>query len=387
MAKLRHAGKGASSATPLADVRQGTQDSRMPPSRRRRYFFYALYLGFLLVLLEGSARLAFRVPALSSRLSVGDGLDWRRQWVARRRDAGKQFRFGFDAYDSTKGWKSRSNVRGMKVFNDKVLNTNAQGFRDLRDYAYARDTGKVRILLLGDSFTFGEAVSDDEMYASLLQRMLPGAEILNFGVHGYAHDQMLILLREQGIRYRPDIVMLGFISDDMSRNLVDFRDYAKPHYSIDNGALRLEGSPVPPIEQLLKWDWARPRLVDVAAVIRAKLTTREARTRKREELTAAILSEMIRVTDSIRATPMFVYLPIGKEIAVRSDSTEDERWFSRMCREHRTLKCFSALPQFQEEIRKGTTFKTRGHWDPAGHAVVAKAIERYLSDSGFVRRP
>ena len=355
-------------------------------SKRRRYSFYALYLAFLLILLEGSARLAFRVPALSSRLSVGDGLEWRRQWIKRRQDAGQQFRFSFDAYDSTKGWQTRPNVKQMKVFNDKILNTNAQGFRDRHDYTVARDTGKVRILLLGDSFTFGEAVSDDEMYASLLQHMLPRAEIMNFGVHGYAHDQMLILLREQGIHYKPDIVMLGFISDDMSRNVVDFRDYAKPHYEVEDGTLELEGTPVPTIEHTLRWDWLRPRLVDAASALREKMTSRESRVRKKEQITSAILSEMIRVTDSIHAIPMFVYLPIGKEIAVRTDSTEDEKWFSRFCREHRTLKCPSALPQFQEEIRKGTVFKTRGHWDPAGHAVVAHSIERYLSDSGYVHR-
>jgi hypothetical protein len=48
------------------------------------------------------------------------------------------------------------------------------------------------------------------------------------------------------------------------------------------------------------------------------------------------------------------------------------------------VKCLSALPQFAEEMAKGTTFKTRGHWDAAGHAVVAQAIVRYLSDSGYV---
>ena len=44
----------------------------------------------------------------------------------------------------------------------------------------------------------GETVSDSESYAYRLQQMLPRAEIMNLGVHGYAHDQMLILFKDKG---------------------------------------------------------------------------------------------------------------------------------------------------------------------------------------------
>jgi hypothetical protein len=116
-------------------------------------------------------------------------------------------------------------------------------------------------LILGDSFTFGDEVSDDETYAFYLQQMLPQAEVINMGVHGYGHDQMLILLREEGIKYEPDIVIVGFLALDMSRNLLSFRDFAKPRYVLEKGKLRLTGTPIPRPEEILKWDWARPRVV------------------------------------------------------------------------------------------------------------------------------
>ena len=53
--------------------------------------------------------------------------------------------------------------------------------------------------MLGDSFTFGEDVGDDETYSHHLEQLLPGTEVINLGVHGYGHDQMLIYLREEGI--------------------------------------------------------------------------------------------------------------------------------------------------------------------------------------------
>jgi len=51
-------------------------------------------------------------------------------------------------------------------------------------------------------------VSDNETYSYYLQKMLPNAEIINMGVHGYGHDQMLIYLEEEGVKYKPDIFII-----------------------------------------------------------------------------------------------------------------------------------------------------------------------------------
>ena len=43
---------------------------------------------------------------------------------------------------------------------------------------------------------------------------------------------MLVMLREQ-LRFQPDIVMLGYLPADLSRNLLAFRDFAKPWYTLE----------------------------------------------------------------------------------------------------------------------------------------------------------
>ena len=125
--------------------------------------------------------------------------------------------------------------------------------------------------MLGDSFTFGEDVGDDETYSHHLEQLLPGTEVINLGVHGYGHDQMLIYLREEGVRYRPDVVILGFLTGDMERNVLSFRDYAKPRFVLDGGKLALRNSPVPPPAEMAaaeKWrsKFARPAHDALAAV-------------------------------------------------------------------------------------------------------------------------
>src|SRR4029453_9640120 len=206
-------------------------------SRKKKFILVFGYVGFLVFLFEGSARLAFSIPQVAKRLQANDEYTYRRNWVQEHQKYGMEAYYAFDMYDASKGWIPKPNLRDVKAFNNKILNTNSNGFRGKKDFAYTKNKEKLRILTLGDSFTFGDEVSDDETYSSYLQEMLPHTEVINMGVHGYGHDQMLILLKEEGVKYEPDIVILGFLSLDMSRNLLEFRDFAKPRFVLERGEL------------------------------------------------------------------------------------------------------------------------------------------------------
>lgn len=354
----------------------------MAVARGRQLLFAALYLLFLAVLVEGAARMLFGVSRLSDRISVQDSYGWRRAWVKQRHERDEQIYFAFDTFDLTKGWRSRAGIRDMKVFRgDKLLNTNAEGFRGARDFPMQKDSGKTRIVLIGDSFTFGEIVSDDETFAALLQRDFPNTEILNLGIHGYGHDQMLIHLRERGLPYHPDIVILGYIAADQSRNLVDFRSYAKPRFVLDGDSLRLTGSPVPSPEQMLRMDWARPRTIDLVSTIRYMMKGPAGRRADGERITEALLAEMSREVVAAGAVPVFAYLANGKENAGKGPLNDEERWFNGLCTRLPKVHCLTTRPLFDQKVAAGQTFKLKGHWDPPGHVVVAEAIGAFLADS------
>jgi hypothetical protein len=355
-------------------------------NKKKRFLLVSLYIVFLVVLFEGFARLTFSIPQVSERLWVRDELSWRRFWISRHQNKSKKVTLTFDNYDSTKGWISKPNVRDMKVFDNKVLNTNSKRVRGKNEYPYSKDPDKVRILTLGDSFTFGHEVSDSETYSYYLQEMIPQTEIINLGVHGYGHDQMLILLKEEGIKYEPDIIILGFLTMDMSRNLLNFRDYAKPKFVVDNKELRLKNSPVPSPQEIIKWDWIRPRIVDMLSIIRHVFRHLSGLQEKREEeITTALLTEIIKLADSIHAIPIVAYLPARDEISVDTALMPGEKYLLAMCQTNDRVRCFSTRPYFAEKMTKGVTFKKGyGHWGPAGHLAVAEAIKRYLVDGGYV---
>jgi hypothetical protein len=239
--------------------------------------------------------------------------------------------------------------------------------------------------LLGDSFTFGDGVSDDEVYAHYLQEMLPGTEVINLGVHGYGHDQMLLMMEEEGVRYQPDIVILGFLPMDMQRNMLSFRDFAKPVYRLSDG-LVLDNVPVPTPDDVLKWDWLRPRSIEVFAVlyqeIRKKLGLFD---REKKQKTAALLTRVVDVASGIGAKPLLVFLPKGKQISANPGHLNGEAFLFSTCKTIGTVDCFSARPYFARKLEQGIEF-SNGHWDAPGHHTVAEAIRDHLLKNGYLQQ-
>lgn len=100
---------------------------------------------------------------------------------------------------------------------------NARGFRDAREIDYQKPAGILRILVLGDSNTEGFEVRQDQTYAAILERYLARrgvqAEVMNTGVSGFGTAEELIFLEQEGLKYHPDVVVLGFFANDFEDNL------------------------------------------------------------------------------------------------------------------------------------------------------------------------
>jgi lysophospholipase L1-like esterase len=113
---------------------------------------------------------------------------------------------------------------GTKFF----VSINSYGFSDSE-----RDLEKTRprIALIGDSTTeFWEAAPKDRGQY-VIEEMLDGRyEVLNFGVRGYATDQVLILFDKVVSCFSPDIVVYTFCVNDISHNGLT---QGKPYFVTD----------------------------------------------------------------------------------------------------------------------------------------------------------
>jgi len=101
---------------------------------------------------------------------------------------------------------------------------NNNGFRSDKNYSYHKSPDTLRILLLGDSFTLGWEVDQDEMFSVILENYLNnngiGAEVLNAGVSGFGAAEELIYYENEGYKYKPDIIILGFFGNDFNNNIM-----------------------------------------------------------------------------------------------------------------------------------------------------------------------
>lgn len=108
--------------------------------------------------------------------------------------------------------------------------------RGLRGAALApKGPGTRRILAVGDSFTFGHGVQDDEAYPAVAERVLRArgrdVQVLNAGVPGYNTDQAYTWMLRDGLVLAPDVVLVGIHCSDVSDN------YESSLYDVADGRL------------------------------------------------------------------------------------------------------------------------------------------------------
>lgn len=101
--------------------------------------------------------------------------------------------------------------------------TNSRGFRNTREISYAKPDDTIRVLSLGDSHTQGYEVRQEMTFSAVLERELRRhgrkSEVINAGVSGFSTAEELVFLENEGIKYSPDAVVLGFYANDFEDNL------------------------------------------------------------------------------------------------------------------------------------------------------------------------
>ena len=119
----------------------------------------------------------------------------------------------------------------------------------------ASEAGDRRVVLaVGDSFVFGDEVSDHETWPAHLERLL-GRNVINAGVFGYGIDQAILRAERMSDEFDVETLLVGFIPDDIVRTEFSVRTgAAKPYFAIEEGNLVRRNDPVPDI---------RPKTIDI----------------------------------------------------------------------------------------------------------------------------
>ncbi|MGD9722688.1 MAG: SGNH/GDSL hydrolase family protein [Pirellulales bacterium] len=293
-----------------------------------------------------------------------------------------------------------------------LVRTNAAGFRSEREFVGERPAGTFRAILFGDSQTAGDGVANADRYSDVVETLVPGLEVYNYGIPGTGTDQQYLSYLECA-DVEHDLVIIGLHVENIGTVANRFRVfindlgqeviYAKPYYTLDQGWLVLGHVPVPKVQMTratLSPDdvghvhWGVP-LAGLRNVVK-KLGMREllqkvtrfqpvpeydAPDNERWILLRAILEEWIRGS----RTPVLLFLvPIWPFIEESSDPTNYQARFRELAE---ATGCYlhDPLPdlwKYTPAERRAFRFKVDPHFSPAGHRAMAQslagAIERVM---------
>ncbi|HKQ60160.1 MAG TPA: GDSL-type esterase/lipase family protein [Candidatus Polarisedimenticolaceae bacterium] len=270
---------------------------------------------------------------------------------------------------------------------DVAVSINDQGLRD-RDYPYERVPGKRRILVLGDSFAWGFGVEQPACFTELVERSLADVEVINAAVSGYSTDQELLWLVNEGLKYRPDVVLLLVSGNDVAMNMTSlaYGVYYKPQFRCNAGGdLRWPLPPVPKAGMLRRSLFASRFHSSVAQLAFQSLDRLSERWFPIDggaavALTLRLLEEISRRSEAIDAR-FLVVLHAGFWDSSVGRYDDFAAAVSRRFPETLDLGTLS------EESRRVMTLRGNGHWNSIGHEWVARRVLDYLAEQGLQRVP
>lgn len=317
-------------------------------------------------------------------------------------------------YHDTVGWVNKPGVcrHTRKGEFDVGVEVNSYGFRG-PECAVEKKPGVFRVLIVGDSFTFGHGAEGNDVYAAQLQELAPDVEVLNAGIVGTGHDQQLVWLQKEGLKFKPDLLVWGFSSADIPRNVVYFRrvadlhtglNFGKPRYVLESGKLSLKNVPTPapgdvdgaiekylneerakrgPVQMFLRHSRLFAATVDAIAELRGR--------KEQLDLAAEIAHEFVRTAREAGTEMVVVHLPVEKWLlskgpmnAAKKRATES--LLAQLVKDT-GVPLVDLWPVFQaskpDDIKK--LFIKDGHYSREGHKLVADGILDYLRQKSFVK--
>lgn len=324
--------------------------------------------------------------------------------------------------DPRLGWT----IAPSSTTRDGRYSANSIGVRGTREFAVEAAPGTMRVALFGASYVFGDEVPIEQSFGHHLQTELSErrgdqpAEVMNFGVGAYGHDQAYLRWKLEGRRYAPDVVALGYQPGNCKRNLNVVRKfkrrrtkvpYSKPRFVMEGAALRLINSPAVAPEELpglvrdfpasplaahehfynpddyaTIW-WRSSRLLATIEMLADRAQGPKPDSlysdpeRPEGRLCAAIIE---RFAEEVAETARFVLVlqptrPILEARGKAPWEQVDPLWV-RLAAKFESVDTADALLEAAESGGMDSLFKPHGHYVDEANRLVAVALAAYLTE-------
>jgi hypothetical protein len=337
---------------------------RSPKVEHRVRVMQRIELGAKLLLLLAALIVGFIMSEAAAQI-----------YVAKIAKQGKLF-----AFDGELGWIPISNL--------KLERNNADGdpWRIVTDANGVRGPGawqpdKTRLLMVGDSFVFGEGVNIEDRFDTLLGEAIPELSIVNIGVMGYGPDQQLIRARRwtDQLRAGDVLVMVTYGNDffDISRPRHSGR--AKPWIEEIDGRMVVHGPDFSMMDLVREHSYI---LYTLAREMTPGMgdDTKERLASAGELYQKWVLEEVRPLLD--RGVRVLIVHHGDRQFELPFDV---DAVFASTCDE--VTGCLALDPVFGALPREAV-FLQDGHWNAGGHRLAAEELARYLrSNPSIAARP
>jgi len=258
----------------------------------------------------------------------------------------------------------------------------------LRDTTFNRNAD-VKILLLGDSVSWGDGVALPEAYPYLLEKELNKRkpertfEIINSGVPGYSTFQQLTYLKKRGLALKPNAIILQFcLNDVVERYNVLFE------YGGDNIFLGVDtrGTLQGVHGWLVKHSRAYEALArmsvnfgrvkqeyDVSQLMQDNLSPE---LEKAWSLTLAEIDDIYQLAENNKIPILFVIAPYRVQLQNPNRTNQPQKRLGRHVR-GKKLEVMDLLPDFSgvASSQKGIRlFNDANHFSVIGHQLAANRL-------------
>jgi lysophospholipase L1-like esterase len=278
------------------------------------------------------------------------------------------------------------------------VQTNKTGLRgkDLRPLK----KNSVRILCLGDSFTWGWGVNDNEAYPAELEKLLQSryplfdVQVLNAGVPGYGTNKELEFLKKWGAHLKPNIVIVQFFSGN---DFIDNR-FSETHANeFRDGMLYKVFRPAtqqkPVWLRIIDWLQQRSHLAYLVSNRVGYLAMRIGLLDELERSSSVYFTEedgrrttdylvgIGKIADQLEARTLFVHVPEKAQVMSRPKGSLRS---AALVHEAAIMAEASSVDLTLEFVKKKNLqklyFVADPHWTSKGHKLAAQILSKQISD-------
>ncbi len=274
--------------------------------------------------------------------------------------------------DKMTGWTVKPHLDMQRKNADGNIwsvKTNKDGFRRDSDW----DLNKKRILILGDSFAFGEGVDVEDRFDAVIKNQ--GYSVLNTGVMGYGTDQQFLKAKPYLIKLNKDdiVIVLTYYNDfyDITRKHHSGR--AKPWFTLKNRALQLHKTQITLKEILRDKSYIYAKLGSLIA--KHNDTSNYDITHASKVYQTIIKNESQKLTErGIQIILAYHGIPVIEDTEHRNLILQT---LNTLC-ESTEVECLNIDKHFNVD-NDSNYFLADGHWNEKGHEVVGALLAEKLS--------